>query len=136
MNSCLQYQCHKETEHRAGVLQTTWHCEYSSIYACRNLWYRKGYDTTNLKEVASIILSNAYHLWIRPGHKLIGEMGGLHHFMGWDRYILTDSGGYQVFSLKDFRKISEEGVRFRSPKDGQYRMMTPKFALKYKKPRC
>ena len=75
---------------------------------------RKGYDSPqNLKEVgASIILSNAYHLWIRPGHKLIGEMGGLHHFMGWDGPILTDSGGYQVFSLKDFRKISEEGEPF------------------------
>ena len=78
---------------------------------------------------ASIILSNAYHLWVRPGHKHIEELGGLHKFMGWDRAILTDSGGFQVFSLKQFTKITEEGVRFRAPLDGQYRDMTPEVCV-------
>ena len=68
-----------------------------------------------LKEMgAGIILSNNYHLFLRPGSKLVKEAGGLHKFMNWDRAILTDSGGFQVFSLGDLRKISEEGVTFRS----------------------
>ena len=59
---------------------------------------------------SGIILSNTYHLWLRPGHEIIREAGGLHKFMNWDRAILTDSGGFQVFSLSDFRRIEEEGV--------------------------
>lgn len=132
MNSCLQYQCHKETgQARAGLLHTPHGTVNTPAFMPVGTYGTvKAMTPQNLKEVgASIILSNAYHLWIRPGHKLIGEMGGLHHFMGWDGPILTDSGGYQVFSLKDFRKISEEGVRFRSPKDGQYRMMTPEVCI-------
>ena len=66
---------------------------------------------------ASIILSNTYHLYLRPGHKLVEEAGGLHKFMNWDRPILTDSGGFQVFSLKDLRTIEEEGVEFKSHLD-------------------
>ena len=62
---------------------------------------------------ADIILSNTYHLYLRPGHELVKEAGGLHKFMNWDRAILTDSGGFQVFSLGPLRKITEEGVRFR-----------------------
>ncbi|MFA6472974.1 MAG: tRNA guanosine(34) transglycosylase Tgt, partial [Candidatus Latescibacterota bacterium] len=67
---------------------------------------------------ARIILSNAYHLYLRPGPELIREAGGLHRFMGWNGSILTDSGGYQVFSLNDLRKITPEGVVFRSHIDG------------------
>ena len=67
---------------------------------------------------AQIILSNTYHLLVRPGPELVRELGGLHHFMGWDGPILTDSGGYQVFSLAKLRKLSEQGVTFRSPIDG------------------
>ena len=90
----------------------------------------KGMAPRELREVgASIVLSNAYHLWVRPGHRLIERMGGLHQFMGWDGPILTDSGGFQVFSLKDFTKITEEGVRFRAPLDGNYRMMTPEVCV-------
>ncbi len=63
---------------------------------------------------SGIILSNTYHLWLRPGHEIIREAGGLHKFMNWDRAILTDSGGFQVFSLSDFRRIEEEGVHFRN----------------------
>jgi len=84
----------------------------------------------DIKEIgAELILSNAYHLWVRPGHKLIEKMGGLHTFMGWDGAILTDSGGYQVFSLNQFTEITEEGVRFRAPLDGQYRTMTPEVCV-------
>jgi queuine tRNA-ribosyltransferase len=78
---------------------------------------------------AQIVLANAYHLWVRPGHRLVEELGGLHGFMGWNRPILTDSGGYQVFSMRDRVKVTEEGVRFRSAEDGQYRMLTPEVAV-------
>jgi queuine tRNA-ribosyltransferase len=74
---------------------------------------------------AKIILANTYHLFLRPGHELIRKLGGLHQFMSWPRAILTDSGGFQVFSLSDLRKISEEGVLFRSHLDGDAHMFTP-----------
>src|SRR5215831_15136047 len=67
---------------------------------------------------AQIILGNTYHLYLRPGHELIRNLGGLHKFMSWERALLTDSGGFQVFSLSELRKISEEGVSFRSHLDG------------------
>ncbi|NMA02413.1 MAG: tRNA guanosine(34) transglycosylase Tgt [Clostridia bacterium] len=74
---------------------------------------------------AQIILSNTYHLYLRPGHDLVQEAGGLHKFMNWDKPILTDSGGFQVFSLGDFRTIKEEGVEFRSHLDGSKHLFTP-----------
>lgn len=82
-----------------------------------------------LKEIgAGIILSNTYHLFLRPGQELIREAGGLHSFMHWDGAILTDSGGFQVFSLGDLRKISEEGVEFRSHLDGSKQFLSPEIA--------
>lgn len=82
-----------------------------------------------LKEMgAGIILSNNYHLFLRLGSKLVKEAGGLHKFMNWDRAILTDSGGFQVFSLGDLRKISEEGVTFRSHIDGSKKFLSPEIA--------
>ena len=78
---------------------------------------------------AQIILSNTYHLYLRPGHKLVEEAGGLHEFMKWDRPILTDSGGFQVFSLSDLRKISEDGVEFKSHLDGSKHMFTPESVM-------
>ena len=78
---------------------------------------------------ANIILSNTYHLYLRPGHKLIEEAGGLHKFMNWDRAILTDSGGFQVFSLGKLRKISEEGVAFKSHIDGSSHFISPEKAI-------
>ena len=86
----------------------------------------KAVSPEELKDVNSqIILSNTYHLYLRPGHELVKKMGGLHKFMNWDRPILTDSGGFQVFSLSDLRKIKEEGVYFSSHLDGSKHLFTP-----------
>ncbi len=90
----------------------------------------RGLDNSELRSAgATLVLANTYHLWVRPGHRLIEKLGGLHRFMAWDGPILTDSGGYQVFSLRDRLKITEDGVRFRSVEDGQYRMLTPEVSI-------
>jgi queuine tRNA-ribosyltransferase len=78
---------------------------------------------------ATIILANTYHLYLRPGHELIRKLGGLHKFMSWQRAILTDSGGYQVFSLSALRKITDAGVTFRSHLDGSEHLLTPEKAV-------
>jgi len=78
---------------------------------------------------ARIILGNTYHLYLRPGHELIRRMGGLHRFMSWPRAILTDSGGFQVFSLSELRKISEDGVEFRSHLDGSTHFFSPEHSM-------
>src|SRR6059058_136855 len=77
---------------------------------------------------AEMLLSNTYHLYLRPGDDLIARRGGLHRFIGWSRPILTDSGGYQVFSLSDRRRIDEEGAHFRSHLDGSAHLLTPEKA--------
>jgi queuine tRNA-ribosyltransferase len=76
-----------------------------------------------------VLLANTYHLYLRPGHELIRQMGGLHEFMSWPRAILTDSGGYQVFSLGDLRKVTDDGVTFRSHLDGSEHFLSPEKAL-------
>lgn len=78
---------------------------------------------------AGIILSNTYHLWLRPGHEIVREAGGLHKFMNWDRAILTDSGGFQVFSLSDIRRIEEEGVHFRNHLNGDKLFLSPEKSM-------
>ena len=78
---------------------------------------------------AQIILGNTYHLYLRPGLEVLKHSGGLHKFIGWDKPILTDSGGYQVYSLSDKRKIKEEGVTFRSHIDGSSHLFTPEYAV-------
>ena len=78
---------------------------------------------------AQLILGNTYHLYLRPGMDVIAKAGGLHKFMSWDRAILTDSGGYQVFSLEQLRKISEEGVEFQSHIDGSRHFLSPEKAI-------
>ena len=89
----------------------------------------KGLRNEALEELgAEIILSNTYHLYLRPGHEAVRKLGGLHKFMSWPRAILTDSGGFQVFSLSELRKVSDEGVRFRSHLDGSEHMLTPEKA--------
>lgn len=77
-----------------------------------------------------LILGNTFHLYLRPGSERVARAGGLHRFIGWDGALLTDSGGYQVFSLKDLRTITEEGVRFRSPLDGSYHDFTPESVMR------
>ncbi|HEU0005744.1 MAG TPA: tRNA guanosine(34) transglycosylase Tgt, partial [Terriglobia bacterium] len=86
----------------------------------------KAITQQELKELgAEIILGNTYHLYLRPGHQLIHELGGLHRFISWDRPMLTDSGGFQVFSHSELRRISEEGVAFRSHLDGSAHFLSP-----------
>jgi len=77
---------------------------------------------------ASIVLANTYHLHVRPGEDVVAQLGGLHRFMAWDQPLLTDSGGFQVFSLEGFRRVSDEGVEFQSHIDGSRRMLTPERA--------
>src|SRR3989441_8525820 len=89
----------------------------------------KGLTQEALEELgAEIILANTYHLYLRPGHEVIRKLGGLHQFMSWPRPILTDSGGYQVFSLSGLRKITADGVRFRSHPHGSEHFLTPEKA--------
>jgi queuine tRNA-ribosyltransferase len=91
----------------------------------------KALDPEDLRAIgARIILANAYHLHLRPGDELIRELGGLHRFMGWDGPILTDSGGFQVFSLEGLRTVSEDGVEFRSHIDGSKRFFTPEGVIR------
>jgi len=86
----------------------------------------KALAPTDLKEIgAQIVLCNAYHLYLRPGHELVRRAGGLHSFMGWEGPILTDSGGYQVLSLADLRRVEDDGVLFRSHLDGSEHFLTP-----------
>ena len=80
---------------------------------------------------ARIILANAYHLYLRPGVDTVSELGGLHSFCGWSGPILTDSGGYQAFSLGPLRKIGDDGIQFRSHIDGSEHLFTPESAMKY-----
>src|SRR5688572_23144196 len=90
----------------------------------------KGLTQAALEELnVQILLANTYHLYLRPGHKRIENLGGLHKFMSWSGSILTDSGGYQVFSLAALRKVTDEGVRFRSHLDGSEHMLTPEKAV-------
>lgn len=90
----------------------------------------KAVTPEDLKEIgAEIILANTYHLYVRPGHELVKELGGLHKFVNWDRPILTDSGGFQIFSLKDLTKITEEGAAFKSHLDGSSLFLSPEDAV-------
>ncbi len=91
----------------------------------------KSLSPVEIREIgAHIILGNTFHLWLRPGLEVIAAHGGLHSFMGWDGPILTDSGGFQVWSLGDLRKISEEGVKFRSPINGDTCFLTPEESMR------
>jgi len=90
----------------------------------------KAMSPVELKEIGSqIILGNTFHLWLRPGTQVLDKFGGLHGFMGWDKPILTDSGGFQVFSLGAMRKITEEGVKFSSPIDGSKLFLSPEISM-------
>lgn len=121
----------KETGARAGIFHTPHGDIETPVFMPVGTQATvKTMTPEELKECdAQIILSNTYHLYLRPGHELVREAGGLHGFMNWDRPILTDSGGFQVFSLGDLRKIKEEGVEFRSHIDGSKHLFTPESVM-------
>ena len=121
----------KQTEARLGILHTPHGSFETPIFMpVGTLATVKTMSPEELKEIgAGVILSNTYHLWLRPGHDIIKEAGGLHKFMNWDRAILTDSGGFQVFSLSKYRKIEEEGVHFRNHLNGDRLFLTPEKAI-------
>lgn len=112
---------------RAGVLHTPHGDVHTPVYCpVGTLATVKTLSPRDLAELdAPMILSNTYHLYLRPGSDTIARLGGLHKFMGWDRAILTDSGGFQVFSLQTLRKVSDDGVLFRSHLDGSEHYLTP-----------
>src|SRR5260370_1583777 len=113
-------------EARAGRLSTP-HGEVETrvFMTCGTLGLVKGVPQEILEELGvEILLVNTYHLYLRPGATLVRQLGGLHKFMSWERALLTDSGGFQVFSLSQLRKVSEEGVEFRSHLDGSTHMFT------------
>src|ERR671939_1512646 len=112
---------------RAGVFVTPHGpVETPAFMAVGTLATVRTLDPRDLREAgAQMILANAYHLHLRPGEDVVRELGGLHRFMAWDGPILTDSGGFQVFSLATLRRVTEEGVQFRSHIDGSARRFTP-----------
>ena len=122
---------HTDGAARRGVLQTRHGAiETPAFMPVGTQGAVKALTPQHLEEIgASIILGNTYHLMLRPGDELIARRGGLHKFIGWKKPILTDSGGYQVFSLAQRRKISEQGVEFRSHLDGSSHLLTPERAV-------
>ena len=122
----------QEGEARAGILRTRRSVIETPVFmpvgtqgtvkGVRYEWLENELD-------ARIILGNTYHLFLRPGAEIIRELGGLHKFSTWNRSLLTDSGGFQVFSLTDLRKLSEEGVEFRSHIDGSKRFLSPEISM-------
>src|SRR5213076_2215862 len=116
---------------RAGIFSTPHgKVETPAFMPVGTLATVKALDPDDLLEMgASMILGNAYHLHLRPGDEIVREMGGIHRFMRWDRPILTDSGGFQVFSLAQLRAVDEEGVEFQSHLDGSRRLFTPEIVM-------
>jgi queuine tRNA-ribosyltransferase len=122
---------HTDSGARRGILQTSHgEIETPAFMPVGTQGAVKALTPQHLEEIgASIILGNTYHLMLRPGDELIARRGGLHKFIGWKKPILTDSGGYQIFSLAERRKISEQGVEFRSHVDGSSHLLTPERAV-------
>ena len=117
---------------RCGVLQTAHGAIDTPVFMPVGTYGAvKGMSPAELRGLgAQIVLGNTFHLWLRPGLEVIAAHGGLHRFMGWGGPILTDSGGYQVFSLGELRKISEEGVKFQSPVNGDACFLTPEESMR------
>lgn len=135
MKEAIQYEllhvC-KQTGARRGIIHTPHGCIQTPVFMPVGTQATvKSMTPEELKEEvkAQIILANTYHLYLRPGNKIVKEAGGLHKFMNWDRAILTDSGGFQVFSLGDLRKIKEEGVEFKSHLDGKSLFFSPESVM-------
>lgn len=134
----IWYECLHEDKHsgaRAGILHTPHGNFETPIFMPVGTQASvKAVTVDELKDLgAHIILGNTYHLFLRPGKELMQEAGGLHSFMKWDRGILTDSGGFQIFSLNSLRKISEEGVEFRSHIDGSKKFLSPEISIEMQK---
>ncbi|MDT8346421.1 MAG: tRNA guanosine(34) transglycosylase Tgt [Flavobacteriaceae bacterium] len=122
----------QQTKARAGVFNTAHGAIHTPIFMpVATLGSIKGVSHKELDEDVNpdIILGNTYHLYLRPGTEILEQAGGIHRFMHWDKPVLTDSGGYQVYSLADRRKIKEEGVKFKSHIDGSYHVFTPERAI-------
>ena len=123
----------QEGEARAGLLQTRRALIETPVFMpVGTAGTVKGmrFDALESAELdARVILGNTYHLWLRPGVDVIRACGGLHRFTGWERALLTDSGGFQVWSLGDLRKLGEEGVEFRSHVDGSARFLSPEVSM-------
>ena len=107
-----------------GIVETPRFMPVGTLATVKGITPRQLHDAS-----AQMILANTYHLHLQPGEDIVAEAGGLHNFMAWDKPILTDSGGFQVFSLSELRKISEEGVTFRSPRDGSMIEITPERSI-------
>lgn len=127
----IQANC-SHTNARAGIFQTPHGIvETPRFMPVGTLATVKGITPRQLQDAkAQMILANTYHLHLQPGEDIVAQAGGLHRFMAWEQPILTDSGGFQVFSLSELRKISEEGVTFRSPRDGRIINMTPEHSIR------
>ena len=115
------------TDH--GVIETPIFMPVGTVGTVKGIHQKELEDVIN----ADIILGNTYHLYLRPGIDIISKAGGIHKFISWNRPILTDSGGYQVYSLSNNRKIKEEGVMFRSHIDGSKHFFTPEKAIDIQK---
>ena len=129
----LQFTLHRTEGHaRRGTLTLNHGVVQTPIFMPVGTYGTvKAMTPRELDEIgAQIVLGNTFHLWLRPGLDVIGKHGGLHRFMGWDRPILTDSGGFQVFSLGALRKIAEDGVRFASPINGDKLLLTPEESMR------
>ncbi|MGC9373354.1 MAG: tRNA guanosine(34) transglycosylase Tgt, partial [Thermovirgaceae bacterium] len=126
----IEASCEK-TGARAGVLETAHGPVKTPVFMPVGTRAAvKAMAPFELKAIgAQVILSNTYHLYLRPGPEVIAQAGGLHRFMGWDRPILTDSGGFQVFSLSDLREVTDQGVHFQSHLDGSRHFLTPELAV-------
>jgi len=125
-----------KTKARAGTIKTDHGIIHTPIFMPVGTSATvKGVHQRDLKNEINpdVILGNTYHLYLRPGENIIEKAGGIHKFMNWDRNILTDSGGYQVYSLSNNRKINEEGVEFKSHIDGSYHFFSPERAIKIQK---
>jgi queuine tRNA-ribosyltransferase len=130
----MQYQVQQSDRHSKGRigLLTTGHAEVNTpaFMPVGSLGPVKGLEPADLQSLGfRLILNNAYHLYLRPGHKIVADMGGLHTFTGWPGAILTDSGGFQIFSLAKLCEITDEGVTFQSHIDGSTHFITPEKAI-------
>ena len=114
-----------EIKTKHGIIKTPIFMPVGTVGTVKGIHHHELIEDT----LAQIILGNTYHLYLRPGIEIIEQAGGIHKFIGWNKPLLTDSGGYQVYSLSNNRKIKEEGVKFQSHIDGSYHLFTPEFAI-------